>query len=106
MCVWLHPHLHCLVPAGGLAPDGSRWIRCGKKFFLPVPVLRAKFRGKLLTLLKQAFEQGELRFPGRLVALSDPAHSHSRLYEQHRIKWEGGYRSRRRIQVVGQRWFP
>jgi Zn finger protein HypA/HybF involved in hydrogenase expression len=68
-----HPHIHCLVPAGGLSADGQHWIRCSKKFFLPVKVLRVKFRGKLLAFLQQAFERGELCFPGRLAELADPA---------------------------------
>ena len=68
-----HPHIHCLVPAGGLSVDGERWIRSRKTFFLPVKALRVKFRGKLLALLRQAYEQGELRFPGRLAELADPA---------------------------------
>src|SRR6202049_5054815 len=50
-----HPHLHCLVPAGGLSPDRSRWIRCRKRFFLPAKVLRKRFRGKFLALLAAAF---------------------------------------------------
>ena len=82
-----HPHIHCLVPAGGLSLDGSRWIRCGKKFFLPVAVLRAKFRGKLLAFLKHAFEQGELRFPGRLAELSDPARFSALLETLRQIDW-------------------
>jgi hypothetical protein len=61
-----HPHLHCLVPAGGLAPDGSRWISCRTRFFLPVDVLGALFRGKYLALLKRSFEKGKLSFQGQL----------------------------------------
>ena len=41
-----HPHVHCVVPAGGIAPDGRRWVRCRKGFFLPVSVLSRVFRGK------------------------------------------------------------
>ena len=62
-------------------------IRCGKKFFLPVAVLRAKFRGKLLALLQQAFEQGELRFPGRLAALSEPARFSAFLDTLRQLDW-------------------
>ena len=50
-----HPHIHCVVPAGGLAPDGARWIPCRPKFFLPVAVLSQLFRGKFLALLRDAF---------------------------------------------------
>ena len=59
-----HPHLHCLVPAGGLALDHSRWIACRPRFFLPVRVLSRMFRGKMLAFLKQAYDNDELRFPG------------------------------------------
>ena len=67
-----HPHVHCLVPAGGLALDGSRWISCRPKFFLPVEVLSCRFRRKLLALLAEAGAQGKLRFQGSLTALADP----------------------------------
>jgi hypothetical protein len=50
----LHPHVHCVVPGGGLSPDGERWIACKPGFFLPVRVLSKVFRGKFIDLLKQA----------------------------------------------------
>ena len=68
-----HPHLHCLIPAGGLAPDRSRWIRCRKRFFLPVKVLRKMFRGKFVALLTTAFRKKKLRFAGALTPLKAPA---------------------------------
>ena len=40
----LHPHLHCVVPGGGISPDGARWVSCGESFFLPVRVLSCRFR--------------------------------------------------------------
>ena len=52
-----HPHLHCLVPAGGLALDRSRWVRSRRDFFLPVRVLSRMFRGKLLAFLKQSYRR-------------------------------------------------
>jgi hypothetical protein len=67
-----HPHLHCLVPAGGLALDHSRWISCRSGFFLPVRVLSRLFRGKMLAFLKQAYQNGELRCLGNTASLSDP----------------------------------
>src|SRR4051812_37794098 len=68
-----HPHLHCLIPAGGLAPDNSRWIATKRHgFFLPVRVLSRMFRGKLLSFLMQSYRRGELCFPGKLTALSAP----------------------------------
>jgi len=48
----LHPHLHCVVPGGGISPDGSRWIACRKSFFLPVRVLGRLFRKKFLKSLR------------------------------------------------------
>jgi hypothetical protein len=57
-----HPHLHCVVPGGGLSPDGSRWISCKPGFFLPVRVLSRLFRRLFLEHLQKAFEAGKLRF--------------------------------------------
>jgi hypothetical protein len=70
----LHPHLHCVVPGGGISLDGSRWIRCRKSsFFLPVRLLSHRFRNSFLRSLKQAFRQGALRFSGKLAPLAEPA---------------------------------
>jgi hypothetical protein len=57
-----HPHLHCVVPGGGLSPDGTRWISCRPGFFLPVRVLSRLFRRLFLELLEKAFDSGRLRF--------------------------------------------
>jgi hypothetical protein len=57
-----HPHLHCLVPGGGIAPDGKSWIACLSGFFLPVRVLSRMFRGLFLYYLEKAFAAGELSF--------------------------------------------
>lgn len=67
-----HPHLHCVVPGGGLSPDGTRWIACRPGFFLPVRVLSRLFRRLFLTALQHAFTGGQLRFAGALQALADP----------------------------------
>jgi len=56
----LHPHVHCVVPGGGLSPDGSSWIGCRPGFFLPVRVLSKVFRGKFIDLLKRARNSGKL----------------------------------------------
>jgi hypothetical protein len=58
------------VPAGGLSPDGTRWIHARPRFFLPIPVLRQVFRGKLVAALRRAFRQGRLSFPGSLAPLA------------------------------------
>jgi Putative transposase/Transposase zinc-binding domain len=65
-----HPHVHCVIPSGGLSPDGKRWIHPRYNgFFLPVKVLSRVFRGKFVAGLKRAFRKGELLFPGSLKAL-------------------------------------
>ena len=61
-----HPHLHCVVPAGGLSPDGQRWVACRPGFFLPVKVLSRLFRRLFLEQLKAAFDAGKLAFFFRL----------------------------------------
>jgi hypothetical protein len=68
----LHPHAHCIVPAGGLSPDHTRWIRSRSRFFLPIPVLRRVFRGKFVAGLKSAFQQGQLHLSGELAPLAQP----------------------------------
>src|SRR4029077_7917517 len=66
-----HPHLHCVVPGGGISPDGTRWISCRPDFFLPVRVLSRLFRRLFLKYLQQAFDSGKLRFFTSLAALQD-----------------------------------
>jgi len=64
-----HPHLHCVIPAGGLSPDRQSWVHPRYPFFLPVKVLSRVFRGKFLAGLKRAFRKGELCLPGALKPL-------------------------------------
>jgi hypothetical protein len=66
-----HPHLHCVVPGGGLAPDHERWIGCRPGFFLHVKVLSLFFQHLFLDLLEEAYDNGELRFFGALEGLRD-----------------------------------
>src|SRR4030042_4868215 len=66
-----HPHLHCIVTGGGLSPDGT-WQPSRRRFFLPVRVISALFRGKFLGLLKDSFKKKELVFPDSLRHLKDP----------------------------------
>jgi Putative transposase/Transposase zinc-binding domain len=82
-----HPHLHCLVPAGGLALDRSHWIASRRDFFLPVRVLSRMFRGKLLAFLKRGYRGKQLCFPGMLAALSEPRAFHSLLHMLRRRDW-------------------
>ena len=67
-----HPHLHCVVTGGGLAPDGRSWIAARERFFLPIQVLSALFRGKFLDALRQAYAAGHLKLAGSTAALSQP----------------------------------
>ena len=67
-----HPHVHCVVAAGGLAPDHTRWISSTPRFFLPVKVLSRVFRGKFVAGLKKAFHAGTLQFHGHLCTLAEP----------------------------------
>jgi Putative transposase/Transposase zinc-binding domain len=82
-----HPHVHCVVPGGGLSPDGSRWIACPPGFFLPVRVLSRVFRGKFLAMLRNAFEQGNLSFHGKLAVLADAGEFQRRLTASAQTEW-------------------
>jgi len=66
----LHPHIHCLVPAGGFSADHKRWVRPKYAFFLPVDVLSCVFREKFIDGLKKAFRRGKLMFSATLPELS------------------------------------
>ena len=67
----LHPHLHCVIPAGGLAPDRRRWVHPRYRFFLPVKVLGGVFRGKFVDALRRAYRNNKLRLPGRCKPLQE-----------------------------------
>jgi hypothetical protein len=67
-----HPHIHCVLAAGGLAPDHSRWISSHRSFFLPIKVLSRVFRGKFVAGLRTAFREGKLQFHGHLIPLAQP----------------------------------
>ncbi len=68
----LHPHIHCVVPAGGLSPDHKSWIRPKYAFFLPVDVLSSVFRAKFVHGLRKAFGEQKLIFPGSTAPLANP----------------------------------
>src|SRR5215467_9089474 len=68
----LHPHVHCVIPAGGLALDHTCWIRSHPRFFLPIYVLRRVFRGKFVDGLKSALQRGQLHLSGNLAPLAQP----------------------------------
>jgi Putative transposase/Transposase zinc-binding domain len=67
-----HPHLHCVLPAGGIAPDGARWVPCRPHFFLPVRVLSRRFRRLYLAGLEQFYSRGQLTLVGRCRELAEP----------------------------------
>ena len=67
-----HPHVHCVIPAGGLSADQTCWIQPRYPFFLPVKVLSRVFRGKFVAALQRAFRQGKLGFYGEQKSLQDP----------------------------------
>jgi hypothetical protein len=82
-----HPHVHCLVPGGGPALDGSRWVDCRPGFFLPVRVLSKVFRRLFLEALDATFQAGALGFFGDLANLAEPASFNRRLRELRRLDW-------------------
>jgi hypothetical protein len=82
-----HPHVHCLVPGGGLSLDGTRWVSCRPGFFLAVRVLSRLFRRLFLEYLQASFEAGELAFFGGLAVLTGKIAFTRRLAELRRVKW-------------------
>jgi Putative transposase/Transposase zinc-binding domain len=82
-----HPHVHCIVPAGGISLDGSRWIACRPGFFLPVRVLSRLFRRLFLDGLAEAYARGELEAFGDLAGLKDPRAFEAHLAAQRRREW-------------------
>jgi hypothetical protein len=82
-----HPHVHCVVPAGGLAREGTQWIHARPTFFLSVKVLQQVFRGKLVAGLRAAFHQGRLLFPGALQPLAAESAFRAFLRSLYRQSW-------------------
>jgi hypothetical protein len=82
-----HPHIHCLVPAGGLALDGTAWVPCPKRFFLPVRVLSRLFRRTFLTALRQAATQERLSMQGQCQQWASPPTWHQFLSTMQRMEW-------------------
>lgn len=83
----LHPHVHCIVPAGGLSPDGSRWIAARGEYFLPVKVLSRLFRGRFLALIQRARESGKLELHGSVAGLRDPTAWRRLIDKLYRKEW-------------------
>jgi len=83
----LHPHIHCVIPAGGLSANHSRWVHPRYPFFLPVKVLSRVFRGKFLAGLKRLYQRKELRCAGPAALLANPKQFANLLRRLHRQDW-------------------
>ncbi len=82
-----HPHVHCVVPGGGIAPDGKHWIACRPGFFLPVRVLSRLFRRLFLERLHEAFRAGQLHFHGLLEPLREASALRAYLAPSAQAEW-------------------
>ncbi len=85
-----HPHIHCVVPGGGISPDNSRWIPCRryrKSYFLPGKVLGCYFRKRFLIHLRRSFQKGKLQFHGELEPLGHPVAFEALCQKAGRMKW-------------------
>jgi hypothetical protein len=82
-----HPHVHGIVPGGGLAPDGKTWVPCRPGFFLPVRVLSRLFRRRFLEELGRLHAGGKLRFFGELAALADARTFKNWLAPLRKVEW-------------------
>ena len=83
-----HPHIHCVIPAGGISPDHSRWVQPRYPgFFLPVKVLSRVFRGKFIAGLKRLYRRKQLRCAGPSAALADDKQFRELLRRLHLQDW-------------------
>ncbi|MBW1803189.1 MAG: transposase, partial [Deltaproteobacteria bacterium] len=82
-----HPHIHCIVPGGGLSSDRKVWIPCKNDFFIHVEVLSRKFRGKFLHYLRKAKDTGVLKFPGKIESFSKKANFENLLTDLYSQEW-------------------
>lgn len=82
-----HPHLHCVVPGGGLSADLTQWVACRKGFFFPVKVLSRLFRGKFIAYLSKAREDNQLTYAGLLSHLAEVSEFNSWLREPWQVEW-------------------
>ena len=83
----LHPHIHCVVPGGGLSPERDRWIRCRDDFFLSVRVLSRLYRGVFLHRLEEAYAAGKIKLHGELQKLNDPERFKAALKASRKTDW-------------------
>jgi hypothetical protein len=81
-----HPHVHCIVPAGGLK-SGKRWRGCKGEFLFPFKVMSGLFKGKLMSAFKKAVAKGNIRFHGQLAEYADPSHWQAFLESLYAKNW-------------------
>ncbi len=82
-----HPHIHCVIPQGGISPDHTHWIQPRYRYFLPKKVLSRVFRGKLTSGLKRLYRRNELRLAGSITHLNDPKQFAQLLRQLHKQDW-------------------
>jgi hypothetical protein len=82
-----HPHVHCVIPVGGLSADGTRWVHPRYRFFLPVKVLSRVFRGKFVAGLRREFRRGALALPGRVADLAEAEAFRAFVRRLYRYDW-------------------
>jgi len=85
--LWLHPHVHLIIPGGAISPDGRRWLACPRGFFLPVKVLSRVFRGKLLDYLQRAHRAGRLPMTDGQAPLNNPRQLARFISPLYKIEW-------------------
>jgi hypothetical protein len=82
-----HPHLHFIVPGGGLNKEKNRWISCKDKYFLPIKILSLVFRGKFLKYFEEAFNNNQLEFHGKISVLSDKSNFKELVTKTTKVDW-------------------
>jgi len=82
-----HPHVHCLIPQGGIAQDGKRWVRSCRRYFLPKKVLGLVFRGKFIEGLRRLYLKKKLKFAGSMDYLNDPKEFADFIRKLYRHEW-------------------
>jgi len=82
-----HPHIHCLIPQGGISQDCTRWVHSRRRYFLPKKVLGRVFRGKFIDGLKRLYKKNELTFAGSQAYLNDPKQFAEFIRRLHRHEW-------------------
>lgn len=82
-----HPHLHCIIPGGGLSADGNKWVFAKDNFFISVKVLSRLFRGKFLYCLKKAYNEKKLEFAGRVEYLKNEKDFQRMINDLYKKEW-------------------